>query len=174
MNDVYDSLPELRRHLADRAPAAARHPGPAARCWATASTSRPPRWTSSRRPAPMCVNNPESNMGNAVGCAPVLQIYRQRHPGAAWAPTPTPTTCWRASRCFLTIQRHNACHAQRGLGARPWTCSSRTTPPWRASTSARDSGRSQARRRGRRHRDGLPGPSPPSPTRTSTATCSSA
>ena len=25
----------------------------------------------------MCVNNPESNMGNAVGISPVLQLYKK-------------------------------------------------------------------------------------------------
>ena len=80
------------------------------------------------------VNNPESNMGNAVGCAPVLQIYRRGIPVHMGTDAYTHDML-ESLKVFLTIQRHNACHAQRGLGARPWTCSSRTTPPWRASTS---------------------------------------
>lgn len=44
------------------------------------------------------VNNPESNMGNAVGCAPVLEFFRRGHPRVHGAPTPTPTICSRALR----------------------------------------------------------------------------
>lgn len=43
------------------------------------------------------VNNPESNMGNAVGCAPCSSSSAAASP-CAWAPMPTPTICSRASR----------------------------------------------------------------------------
>ena len=43
------------------------------------------------------VNNPESNMGNAVAAPPCSSSSAAASP-CAWAPTPTPTICSRASR----------------------------------------------------------------------------
>ena len=43
----------------------------------------------------MVCHNPESNMGNAVA-APRCSRCIRRASSSAWAPTPTPTTCWRA------------------------------------------------------------------------------
>lgn len=43
------------------------------------------------------VNNPESNMGNAVGCAPVLEFFRRGIPVCMGTDAYT-TTCSRASR----------------------------------------------------------------------------
>ena len=75
MNDVYDSLQNYgRRPVA--APAGSRASWAKRPSSATASTSTPPRWSSSQTTDTMVVNNPESNMGNAVGICPVLQLYR--------------------------------------------------------------------------------------------------
>ena len=56
----------------------------------------------------MCVNNPESNMGNAVGCSPVLQLFR--HGITVGLGTDAYTNDMLESlKAALTIQRHNAC-----------------------------------------------------------------
>ena len=56
----------------------------------------------------MCVNNPESNMGNAVGCSPVLQLFR--HGITVGLGTDAYTNDMLESlKVALAIQRHNAC-----------------------------------------------------------------
>ncbi len=60
------------------------------------------------------VNNPESNMGNAVGCAPVLEFFRRGIPVCMGTDAYTHDML-ESLKVFLIIQRHNACHAQRGL-----------------------------------------------------------
>ena len=56
----------------------------------------------------MCVNNPESNMGNAVGCSPVLQLFR--HGILVGLGTDAYTNDMLESlKVALAIQRHNAC-----------------------------------------------------------------
>lgn len=56
----------------------------------------------------MCVNNPESNMGNAVGCSPVLQLFK--HGILVGLGTDAYTNDMLESlKVALTIQRHNAC-----------------------------------------------------------------
>ncbi len=56
----------------------------------------------------MVVNNPESNMGNAVGCAPVLQMMKKGM--AVGMGTDAYTHDMLESlKVFLLIQRHNAC-----------------------------------------------------------------
>ncbi len=56
----------------------------------------------------MVVNNPESNMGNAVGCAPVLQMMKK---GIAVGMGTDAYThdMLESLKVFLLIQRHNAC-----------------------------------------------------------------
>lgn len=61
-----------------------------------------------RETGTMCVNNPESNMGNAVGCSPVLQLFR--HGILVGLGTDAYTNDMLESlKVALTIQRHNAC-----------------------------------------------------------------
>ena len=61
-----------------------------------------------RETGTMCVNNPESNMGNAVGCSPVLQLFR--HGITVGLGTDAYTNDMLESlKAALTIQRHNAC-----------------------------------------------------------------
>lgn len=56
----------------------------------------------------MCVNNPESNMGNAVGCSPVLQLFQ--HGITVGLGTDAYTNDMLESlKAALAIQRHNAC-----------------------------------------------------------------
>ncbi len=56
----------------------------------------------------MCVNNPESNMGNAVGCSPVLQLFK--HGILVGLGTDAYTNDMLESiKVALIIQRHNAC-----------------------------------------------------------------
>ena len=56
----------------------------------------------------MCVNNPESNMGNAVGCSPVLQLYQQGILVGLGTDAYT-NDMLESIKVALTIQRHNAC-----------------------------------------------------------------
>ena len=56
----------------------------------------------------MCVNNPESNMGNAVGSSRCCSSIK-RASSSAWAPTHIPMICWSPSRWRSAHQRHNAC-----------------------------------------------------------------
>lgn len=53
------------------------------------------------------VNNPESNMGNAVGCAPVLEFYRRGIPVCMGTDAYTHDML-ESLKVFLIIQRHNA------------------------------------------------------------------
>ncbi|MCI8524515.1 MAG: putative aminohydrolase SsnA [Oscillospiraceae bacterium] len=63
----------------------------------------------------MCVNNPESNMGNAVGCSPVLQLFK--HGILVGLGTDAYTNDMLESlKAALTIQRHNACMPNVGWG----------------------------------------------------------
>ncbi len=56
----------------------------------------------------MCVNNPESNMGNAVGCSPVLQLYKRGILVGLGTDAYT-NDMLESIKVALTIQRHNAC-----------------------------------------------------------------
>ena len=53
------------------------------------------------------VNNPESNMGNAVGCAPVLELFRRGIPCHLGTDAYTHDML-ESLKVFLIIQRHNA------------------------------------------------------------------
>ena len=53
------------------------------------------------------VNNPESNMGNAVGCAPVLEFFRRGIPVHMGTDAYTHDML-ESLKVFLIIQRHNA------------------------------------------------------------------
>ncbi len=53
------------------------------------------------------VNNPESNMGNAVGCAPVLQMMKKGIPVGMGTDAYTHDML-ESLKVFLIIQRHNA------------------------------------------------------------------
>jgi len=53
------------------------------------------------------VNNPESNMGNAVGCAPVLEFFRRGIPVCMGTDAYTHDLL-ESLKVFLIIQRHNA------------------------------------------------------------------
>ncbi len=55
----------------------------------------------------MVVNNPESNMGNAVGCAPVLQMIKKGIPVGMGTDAYTHDML-ESLKVFLIIQRHNA------------------------------------------------------------------
>ena len=55
----------------------------------------------------MCVNNPESNMGNAVGCAPVLEFFRRGIPVCMGTDAYTHDML-ESLKVFIIIQRHNA------------------------------------------------------------------
>ena len=91
MNDVYDSLrnygcrpvnPFLFYGVVGGRP-----------CWATASIS-PPRWTFRRR-APWCATTRNPTWATRWAARRCSSCSR-RASSSAWAPTPTPTTCWRA------------------------------------------------------------------------------
>ncbi len=56
----------------------------------------------------MVVNNPESNMGNAVGCAPVLQMMKKGILVGMGTDAYTHDML-ESLKVFLIIQRHNAC-----------------------------------------------------------------
>ena len=56
----------------------------------------------------MCVNNPESNMGNAVGCSPVLQLIAKGILVGLGTDAYT-NDMLESLKAALTIQRHNAC-----------------------------------------------------------------
>lgn len=55
----------------------------------------------------MVVNNPESNMGNAVGCAPVLQMMQKGIPVGMGTDAYT-NDMLESLKVFLAVQRHNA------------------------------------------------------------------
>ncbi|MDL2217652.1 putative aminohydrolase SsnA [Christensenellaceae bacterium OttesenSCG-928-M15] len=56
----------------------------------------------------MVVNNPESNMGNAVGCSPILQMY-QKGILLGMGTDAYTHDMLESLKVALTIQRHNAC-----------------------------------------------------------------
>ncbi|MEG0779050.1 MAG: putative aminohydrolase SsnA [Oscillospiraceae bacterium] len=56
----------------------------------------------------MVVNNPESNMGNAVGCSPVLQLYKKGILVGMGTDAYTHDML-ESLKVALAIQRHNAC-----------------------------------------------------------------
>lgn len=53
------------------------------------------------------VNNPESNMGNAVGCSPVLEFFRRGIPVCMGTDAYT-NDMLESLKVFVVIQRHNA------------------------------------------------------------------
>ena len=61
----------------------------------------------------MVVNNPESNMGNAVGCSPVLQMF-QKGILVGMGTDAYTHDMLESLKVFLIIQRHNACHPNVG------------------------------------------------------------
>ena len=61
------------------------------------------------------VNNPESNMGNAVGCAPVLEFFRRGIPVCMGTDAYTHDML-ESLKVFLVIQRHNAAMPNVGWG----------------------------------------------------------
>ena len=61
-----------------------------------------------RETGTMVVNNPESNMGNAVGCAPVLQML-QRGILVGMGTDAYTHDMLESLKVFLLIQRHHAC-----------------------------------------------------------------
>ena len=95
MNDVYDSLQNYgRRPCSASRTTASWDPRPS---WATASTSTPPKWTSSRQRTPCASTIPSPTWATPWAVPPSCSSIR-RASWWVWAPTPTPTTCWRASR----------------------------------------------------------------------------
>ena len=60
-----------------------------------------------RETGTMVVNNPESNMGNAVGCAPVLQMMKKGITVGMGTDAYTHDML-ESLKVFLIIQRHNA------------------------------------------------------------------
>ena len=63
----------------------------------------------------MCVNNPESNMGNAVGCSPVLQLIKKGILVGLGTDAYT-NDMLESLKAALAIQRHNACLPGVGWG----------------------------------------------------------
>ena len=63
----------------------------------------------------MCVNNPESNMGNAVGCSPILQLMARGITVGLGTDAYT-NDMLESLKVALTIQRHNACLPNVGWG----------------------------------------------------------
>ena len=61
-----------------------------------------------RETGTMVVNNPESNMGNAVGCSPVLQMM-ERGILVGMGTDAYTHDMLESLKMFLLIQRHNAC-----------------------------------------------------------------
>lgn len=61
------------------------------------------------------VNNPESNMGNAVGCAPVLEFFR-RGINVCMGTDAYTHDMLESFKVFLVIQRHNAAMPNVGWG----------------------------------------------------------
>ncbi len=68
-----------------------------------------------RETGTMCVNNPESNMGNAVGCAPALQML-QRGVTVGLGTDAYTHDMLESLKVFLLIQRHNAALPNVGWG----------------------------------------------------------
>ena len=63
----------------------------------------------------MCVNNPESNMGNAVGISPVLQLYKKGILIGMGTDAYT-NDMLESLKVALAIQRHNICLPNVGWG----------------------------------------------------------
>ena len=63
----------------------------------------------------MCVNNPESNMGNAVGCSPVLHLMKRGITVGLGTDAYT-NDMLESLKVALAIQRHNACLPNVGWG----------------------------------------------------------
>ena len=68
-----------------------------------------------RETGTMVVNNPESNMGNAVGCSPVLQMMKKGILVGMGTDAYTHDML-ESLKVFLIIQRHNACLPNVGFG----------------------------------------------------------
>ena len=68
-----------------------------------------------RKSGTWLVNNPESNMGNAVGCAPVLEFFRRGIPVCMGTDAYTHDML-ESLKVFLIIQRHNAAMPNVGWG----------------------------------------------------------
>ena len=68
-----------------------------------------------RQTGTMVVNNPESNMGNAVGCAPVLQMM-QKGITVGMGTDAYTHDMLESLKVFLLIQRHNAALPNVGWG----------------------------------------------------------
>ncbi len=68
-----------------------------------------------RETGTMVVNNPESNMGNAVGCSPVLQMMAKGITVGMGTDAYTHDML-ESLKVFLIIQRHNACLPNVGFG----------------------------------------------------------
>ncbi len=68
-----------------------------------------------RQTGSMVVNNPESNMGNAVGCAPVLQML-ERGVTVGLGTDAYTHDMLESLKVFLLIQRHNAALPNVGWG----------------------------------------------------------
>ena len=100
----------------------------------------------------MVVNNPESNIGNAVGCSPVLQMF-QKGILVGMGTDAYTHDMLESLKVFLIIQRHNACHPN-VTWCECMDMLFKTTRPSAPSIS-RSPGRSQARRGGRCYRYGL-------------------
>ena len=63
----------------------------------------------------MCVNNPESNMGNAVGCSPVLKLFEKGILIGLGTDAYTHDML-ESLKVLLPMQRHNACDPNVGWG----------------------------------------------------------
>ena len=68
-----------------------------------------------RETGTMCVNNPESNMGNAVGISPVLQLFKKGITVGLGTDAYT-NDMLESLKVALCAQRHNACLPNVGWG----------------------------------------------------------
>lgn len=68
-----------------------------------------------RETGSMVVNNPESNMGNAVGCSPVLELFKEGILVGLGTDAYT-NDMLESLKVALAIQRHNACLPNVGWG----------------------------------------------------------
>ena len=101
----------------------------------------------------MVVNNPESNMGNAVGCAPVLQMM-QKGILVGMGTDAYTHDMLESMKVFLIIQRHNAAMPNVAWGE-DVTMLFENNRKIAAKYFPKAAGHPEGRRRGRRHRDGL-------------------
>ena len=94
----------------------------------------------------MVCHNPESNMGNAVGCSPVLQLFQKGILIGLGTDAYTHDML-ESLKVLLPMQRHNAClpnvgwreatgmlfennaKSAPGTSKSPWACSSPARPP---------------------------------------------